>query len=111
MNRKKPSILPQRPLELTEELLRLAPPETSSAEHIETVLKHLDAKLDTWTLEQDRRLLKAEKRIKLCSYLQGFLSAFDSNPTRKHFSWCPFEDWMGNEFMAIYNLPHDEHRH
>lgn len=111
MNRKKQSILPQKPPEFTEELLRLAPPETSSADHFEAILNYLDAKQDAWTLEQDRRLMKSEKRILWCSYLRGLLRIFGGVTKRKHFSWCPFEEWMGNEFMAIYNLPHGEHRH
>ena len=111
MNRKKQSILPQSPLNSTEDLLRLAPPETSSAEHFEAILNYLEAKQDAWILEQNRRLMNADVRIRLCARLRGFLSAFGLKTMNKHFSWCPFEDWMGSDFMTVYDLLPGEHRH
>ncbi len=102
-----PEVLPQRPLNLLADLVRLAPPETSTKAHITATLDYLEAKQEAWVLEQNRRLVKAEKRIKLCAFLHGMLSTFglrDFHPHRKHFSWCPFEDWMGNELQGLDEL-------
>ena len=104
-----PEILPQKRLNIIEELVRLAPPETSTKEHVDATLDYLEAKQERWTAEQNRRLLKAEKRIRLCAFIRGAASAcgvpYDVH--RGHFSWCPFEAWMGTDFCssADYTAP------
>ncbi len=100
-----PELLPQKPLNLVADLVRLAPPETSSKEHIEATLSYLEARMERWSAEQDRRLLKAEKRIALCSYLHGFLGL----PTlvdgkTQHFSWCPWDAWMNNNHFGLQEI-------
>jgi len=103
----KPEVLPQAPLNIFADLVRLAPPETSTKEHIDATLSYLEARMDRWTIEQDLRLKRAEKRIKLCSYLNGFLmgvSIFPGDNQLKHFSWCPFEEWMGSEYDSLHEL-------
>jgi len=104
-----PEVLPQKPIELIPELLRLAPPETSTKEHIDATLDYLEARMDAWNTEQNRRLLRAEKRINLCGLLQGVLMATSLDPNRtsvhhRHFSWCPFEAWMGSEYEGLTEL-------
>jgi len=37
----------------------------------------------------DALFSRAEKRMKLCNYLNGFLR----RSTSQHFSWCPHEVW------------------
>jgi len=101
-----PEVLPQKQLNLIADLIRLAPPETSTKEHIDVTLDYLEDKMDKWTIEQNRRLVKAEKRIKLCAFLQGMLVATSMDPEstsihHRHFSWCPFEAWMGNEYEGL----------
>lgn len=105
-----PEVLPQKQLNLIAELIRLAPPETSSKEHIDATLDHLENRMERWTAEQNRRLLKAEKRINLCALLQGMLMSFSMDPDHtsihhRHFSWCPFEAWMGNEYPGLIESP------
>lgn len=103
-----PEVLPQRPLNLLADLVRLAPPETSTKEHINATLDYLEARMDSWSAEQDRRLKRAEKRIKLCATLHGMALTFGLAPDyhlhRKHFSWCPFEDWMGSEYEGLSGI-------
>ena len=102
-----PEVLPQKPLNLLADLVRLAPPETSTKAHIDATLDYLEAKQKAWSEEQDRRLLKAEKRVKLCALLHGLSIGFglgEYHVHRKHFSWCPFEDWMGNELQGLDDL-------
>lgn len=102
-----PEVLPQRPLNLLADLVRLAPPETSTKAHITATLDYLEAKQEAWALEQNRRLVRAEKRIKLCAFLRGMASAFglsDFHAHGKHYSWCPFEDWMGSELQGLDEL-------
>lgn len=103
-----PEVLPQRPLNLLADLVRLAPPETSTREHIDATLNYLEARMDSWTAEQDRRLQKAEKRIKLCAMLHGMALGMgapsDYRIHGKHFSWCPFEEWMGNEYAGLAEM-------
>lgn len=104
----KDEVLPQEPLNILAELVKLAPPETSTREHIGSVLSHLEAKQDRWTAEQNLRLQRAEKRIKLCAYLNGMLMGVGLAPDytvhTKHFSWCPFEAWMGSEYSSLRDL-------
>lgn len=110
-----PEVLPQKQLDLMADLVRLAPPETSTKEHITRTLDYLEAKQKVWAAEQDRRLRKAERRIKLCAYLHGMLLAsgipLEYSTRPKHFSWCPFEDWMGNGFFTLDDLFGSEHGH
>lgn len=111
-----PELLPQKPLNAVEELIRLAPPETSTREHIEATMDYLEARMDRWTAEQNRRLLKAEKRIRLCAFLQGMLYS-SGLPLegdliqRKHFSWCPYEAWMSNSLLGYSDLFGPAHSH
>lgn len=100
-----PEVLPQKPLNLLADLVRLAPPETSSREHIEATLSYLEARMDSWSKEQDRRLAKAEKRVALCAYLHGFLGlpTFVDGKTQ-HFSWCPWDAWMDNSHLGIHEI-------
>lgn len=104
----KPEVLPQAPLNLFADLVRLAPPETSTKDHIDATLKYLEARQDRWTVEQNLRLQRAEKRIKLCALLNGMLMGIglapDYSVQHKHFRWCPFEDWMGSEYSTIPEL-------
>jgi len=104
-----PEVLPQKQLNLIADLIRLAPPETSTKEHVEATLDYLEARMETWSAEQDRRLKKAERRISLCAILQGMLSATSLDPDHtsihhRHFSWCPFEAWMGNSIGDFDSL-------
>ena len=111
MKRINSNILPQPPLRFVDDLMKLAP-EASTSEHIEATLSYLEAKQKAWTTEQDRRLMRAEKRIRLCSYLNSHWAAFVGRSGQKsHFNWCPFEEWMGSDFMAVYDLPHRDHGH
>lgn len=105
-----PEILPQKPFNPTLELLKLAPPETSSKEHITAVLDYLEAKADSWKKEQDRRMLKAEVRIRVCAHLKGLALGFGFPSANQHFSWCPLEAWLEDphfdlpeEFLSPHN--------
>lgn len=104
----KQELLPQAPLNLFADLVRLAPPETSTKEHIDATLSYLEARMDRWTVEQNQRLQRAEKRIKLCAALNGMLMGVGLAPDytvhTKHFSWCPFEAWMGSEYASLHDL-------
>lgn len=100
----KPELLPQKPLNLMSDLVRLAPPETSTKEHLCATLDYLESALETWETEQDARLQKAEKRVRLCAYLKGMISAFGFHSSSKHFDWCPFEAWMAPDLLDIEDI-------
>lgn len=102
-----PELLPQSAPNFMEELVRLAPVETSSREHIAATLDYIEDRMDKWKAEEERRLRKAEKRIGLCSFLHTFLAGVGLSHTRahsQHFDWCPFEDWMGKDFGNLSQM-------
>lgn len=98
-----PQALPLEPYDYASELLRLAPPETSTPQHVASVLDYLEARMEAWKQEQNERLRKAEKRIKLCASIRGAMGVlgFDSG---SHFSWCPYDHWISNDFLPSEDL-------
>jgi hypothetical protein len=46
--------------------------------------------------EIDARFEVALTRIKICSFLNGFLNPFSQTPIneRSHYKWCPHDEWM-----------------
>lgn len=62
----------------------------------------IEAQLEQWRQEENRRLEAAMVRIKACAFLHGFLNAFTGKDAfAHHYSWCPYEQWQQSGYAPI----------
>lgn len=84
--------LEKSPLESTS-FFQLDPFVKENEEKIKTEFNKLEEDVSEWGLEQDKRLTKALRLIRLCAFLRGLNYPF-TDKVRGHYIWCPYEHWI-----------------
>lgn len=72
------------------------PPPHAGKEVLDEFLSEVEMNVELYTEENRKRLERALRRVRFCSFLRGLNFTYREllDDRRGHYSWCPYSKWI-----------------